>query len=85
MIARHTDSKKGRFERREERLFRRGFDWYYHIRDGQRGPFPTREAASADLAEYLSTVRFLEEHADRLPEDIDVDDLTHIEIEPPQY
>ena len=82
---RHTDRQPGEFKRRKARLYRDGFDWYYHIRAGQRGPFSSKQAAEADLKEYLSTVRFLEENADALPEDVNADEITHIDIKPPQY
>ena len=85
MTMRHSDRQPGNFERRKARLFRDGFAWYYHIRDGQRGPFSSKEAAETDLEDYLSTLRFLEENADALPEDLNADEITHIDIKPPQH
>ncbi len=82
---RHTDKDPANFNRRKNRLFRAGFDWFYHIREGQRGPFTSREAAAADLAQYLATLRFIEENAASLPDDLDAQEITHIEIEPPPY
>lgn len=84
-MTRYTDRKPAHFERRNDRLFRVGFDWFYHIRAGQRGPFVSKEAASADLADYLSALRFIEENLDSLPEDLDADEITHIEIEAPPF
>ena len=85
MVIRDSDKKSGKFKRRNARLFRDGFDWYYHIREGRRGPFSSKAAAEADLKEYLSTIRFIEENADTLPEDLSADEITHIDIKPPQY
>ena len=84
-MQRQTDMETSIFERRRERLFRQGFDWFYLIRGGQRGPFPSKNAAQGDLAEYLRSVRFIEENPDSLPEDLDADKITHIEIQAPQY
>lgn len=85
MTTRHTDKEPAEYDRRGERLFRQNFEWFYHIRDGQRGPFASKEAARRDLAEYLATVRFIEANPDSLPEDLDADEITHIEIKPPPY
>ncbi len=85
MTTRQTDTGYRKYKRRKNRLFRNEFAWYYHIREGQRGPFASKRAAEDDLAEYLSTVRFIEENADALPEDLNADEVTHIEIKAPQY
>ncbi len=85
MKTRHDDNKHADFKRRKDRLFREGFDWFYHIRDGQRGPFASKQAAEDDLTEYLNTLRFIEENPDSLPDDLDADEITHIDIKPPQY
>ena len=84
-MQRQTDTESSIFERRRERLFREGFDWFYLIRAGQRGPFVSRKAAQEDLAEYLRSVRFIEENPGSVPENLDADEITHIEIKPPQY
>jgi len=85
MTVRHTDAMTVQFKRRKDRLFKNGFEWFYHIREGQRGPFPTREAAQQDLAEYLRTIRFIADNPDSLPDEVDADEITHIEIKPLQY
>ena len=85
MVQRQTDTESMRFERRGERLFRKGFDWFYHMRGGQRGPFPSKAAAQEDLAEYLRSIRFIEENPDSVPDDLDAAEITHIDIKPPQY
>ncbi|SCZ52747.1 DUF6316 family protein [Thiohalomonas denitrificans] len=38
---------------RSGRMFSIGADWYFSTREGDRGPFPTREEAIAELALYM--------------------------------
>ncbi len=85
MSMQNTDKAPGNFERRKDRVFREGFKWFYHIRGGQRGPFDARQAALNDLAEFSATMRYLEEHPDSFPQEVDVEDLTHIDLKTTQY
>ncbi len=38
---------------RSGRMFSIGTDWYFATREGDRGPFRTREEATAELALYM--------------------------------
>lgn len=39
---------------RSERLFTMNDQWYFASREGDQGPFPTREAAQAALKQFTS-------------------------------
>ena len=82
-VMRRTDEVPGTFERREERVFRDLGKWFYHIRDGLRGPFNNRREAFEDLQRFVVTRNYMEAHPHRVPEDLDIDDVTHIEIRSP--
>lgn len=38
---------------RSGRMFSIGAEWYFATREGDKGPFPSREEAEAELALYL--------------------------------
>lgn len=38
---------------RSGRLFSIGFQWYFATREGDRGPFPSKEEAEAELTLFL--------------------------------
>lgn len=82
---RKTDDLEEGFERRQDRAYREGGQWYYHTRHGRRGPFETRGELQEDLGRYVEVMAYLDEHPEALPEDLDPDDITHIDLKPPQY
>ena len=82
---RKTDKSPVELERRKERLFREKGKWYYHIRDGLRGPFGNRREAQEDLQRFTVTKSYMEANPASVPDDLDIDDVTHIELKPPRY
>ena len=82
---RKTDTFRSRFKRIEDRLYRDGGQWYYHTRGVPRGPFETRSSALDDLNRFVGTMDFIDEHPDAVPNDINPDDITHIDLKPPKY
>lgn len=84
-VMRKSDRVPSTFDRRDERLFRELGKWFYHIRDGRRGPFDNRQTAHEDMQRFVVTRNFMESHPDRVPDDLDIDDVTHIELRAPRY
>lgn len=82
---RKSDEVPGTFDRRDERLFRDLGKWFYHIRDGLRGPFNNRRDAQEDLQRFVVTRNYMESYPNRVPDDLDIDDVTHIELKSPRY
>ncbi|MGD8417950.1 MAG: DUF6316 family protein [Pseudomonadales bacterium] len=81
---RRSDDVPSEFERRDERLFRDRGKWFYHIRDGLRGPFANRQEAQDDMQRFVVTRSYMETHPNA-PKDLNIDDVTHIELKAPQY
>ena len=54
------DSRTTRAAYRAGRLFRSNNGWFVDTREGQRGPFPTRELATCDAKNYAQ--RMAEAH-----------------------
>jgi len=84
-VMRRSDEVPGTFERREERLFRDLGKWFYHIRDGLRGPFDNRMEAHEDMQRFVVTRNYMESNPHRVPDDLDFDDVTHIELKSPPF
>lgn len=82
---RKSDSEEQSFERRDGRVVHEEWQWYYQTREGRRGPFDTRKSAVTDLESYVDTMIFIEAHPDSVPEDLDIEDITLIELKPPRY
>jgi len=82
-VMRRSDQVPSTFERREERLFRELGKWFYHIRDGLRGPFNSRREAYEDMQRFVVTRNYMETNPNRVPDDLDIDDVTHIELRSP--
>ena len=85
LLMRRTDEKPVRCERREDRLYREGLDWYYLTRGAPRGPFVSKREALTDLKRFIETMTYLDEHPEALPDEVDQDDITHIDLKPPKY
>ena len=67
------DSKKS-FFRARDRIFKLSETWYFGTREGDRGPFRTRDRAIKEIAQYVAERRDLhafqkarEEHRPRSP------------------
>jgi hypothetical protein len=45
---------------RSERIFTMNGDWYYFTREGECGPYPSREIARRELARYVSECQVLD-------------------------
>ena len=82
---RKSDKQDRDFERRDGRVIHEEWQWFYHTREGRRGPFDTRKSAITDLDQYVETMAFIEEHPDSLPENVDLEDVTLIDLKPPRY
>ncbi|MEM8767415.1 MAG: DUF6316 family protein [Pseudomonadota bacterium] len=82
---RRTDEQPVRRARREDRLYHEGLDWYYLTRGAPRGPFASRREALADLTRFIETMTYLDEHPETLPDAVDQEDITHIDLKPPKY
>ena len=82
---RKSDSENRTFDRRSGRIIHEEWQWFYRTREGQRGPFDSRNEAIADLDRYVDTMAFIDEHPDSVPEDLDLEDVTVIDLKPPRY
>lgn len=49
-----ADDNKRHFFRSQERLFCFNGQWYFATREGDNGPFPTKDIARAEVARYIS-------------------------------
>ncbi len=74
------DSKKS-FFRARDRLFKLSEAWYFGTREGDKGPFRTRDRAIREITQYVAERRDLrafqkarEEHRPRLPFGLVVED-----------
>jgi hypothetical protein len=82
---RNSDTEDTTYERRDARVIHEGWQWYYHTREGRRGPFDTRNGAVTDLGQYVDTMAFIEANPDSVPENLDLDDIDVIDLKPPRY
>ena len=71
------------FYRAGERLFNVDAGWCFQTREGERGPYPSRDAAAGELTRYVETMSFLHEHRSKLPKDLNWDDVTLVEMAAP--
>lgn len=51
---RKDDSANANFFRSGNRVFSQNGEWFYQTREGDQGPFATREAAAVDLDRYVN-------------------------------
>ena len=83
MRKKDTDETVRCSRRRDSRTHQHVGQWYFRTREGDRGPFDTREAAVLELMSYVDTMEFVEEHESRLPSDIEWDDMVFVDLEKP--
>ena len=57
--------------------------WYFQTREGNRGPFDSREAAELELQRYIDTMEFVEKNKPSLPSDVDWSDLVFVDVRTP--
>ena len=83
---RKTDT---RFEpgkrRNHQRVYRDGDVWFYHTREGRRGPFLSETELRADLQSYIGTMEFIEDNAALIPGEIDHQDVTVVDLDTPRF
>jgi hypothetical protein len=65
------------------RVLHEQWQWFYQTREGKRGPFDTRGDALTDLDRYKDTMSYVADHRELFPEDVDLDDVTLIELDEP--
>jgi len=82
---RRSDRATRTWLRSKERTTKRGGNWYFETREGERGPFASRKAARFELQRYVDTMDFLDENEDSLPPGADWGNITLIDIEHPKY
>jgi hypothetical protein len=57
--------------------------WYFESREGDRGPYESREIAESQIAKYVDIIDFVINNKSSVPADIDWTDITVIEFENP--
>ncbi len=59
---RDTDeNEKIRHFRLGNRFFNENGSWWYHTREGEEGPFKSREQAEAAMARYVASIKSMQE------------------------
>lgn len=84
-MARRNDNPDEVYQRRKQRLFSGNGRWFYHTREGVRGPFPSEQAAMSDLQQYVETKEFVEVNEARLPPGVNLDDVEMVNMETPKW
>lgn len=54
---RKNDAKEKTYFRTTDRVFQINDGWWFATREGDRGPFPSKQAAADELAGYVLEVR----------------------------
>ena len=72
-------------QRRLGRLFQHSQLWYFLTREGTRGPFSDRDAASNELVNYVTMMEYIENEKSELLEGVDADDIEFLELEAPLF
>ena len=86
MIRRKSDPvEKSAHQRRLGRLFQHSQLWYFLTREGTRGPFADRNAASEELVKYVSMMAYIELERSELLDGVDADDIEILELEAPLF
>jgi len=81
---RKSDLNKTGLRRRSRGRFRHQSGlWYFQTREGERGPFESREGADLELQHYIDTMEFIEKNEPSLPSDVDWGDVTFVDVENP--
>ena len=76
-----TNETVRRSRRRDCRTHQHVGQWYFRTREGDRGPFETREAAVLELMRYVDTMEFVEENESSVPSDIEWADMVFVDLE----
>jgi Domain of unknown function (DUF6316) len=50
-------------------------EWYYHTREGVRGPFPSQADAENELAHFINVMQYIESRRDNVPFEVDTSDV----------
>ena len=80
---RRSDTTRKKYFRSRERLFRYQGQWYFQTREGDRGPFNTREEAKLELERFADTMEYVEGKQRLLPSEVDWGDATMVDIDKP--
>ena len=82
LTVRNSDlDKTGLRYRSGSRFQQQSGQWYFQTREGDRGPFDSREAAELELQRYIDTMEFVEENKPSLPADVDWGELVFLDVE----
>ena len=71
--------------RNHQRVYRDGEAWFYHTREGRRGPFLSETELRADLRSYVGTMEFIEDNACLIPGEVDHQDITVVDLDTPRF
>ncbi len=80
MRKKDTDAAVQRSRRAYSRTHQHVGQWYFRTREGDRGPFETREAAVLELMRYVDTMEFVEENESSRPSDIEWADMVFVDL-----
>ena len=72
---RRTDTESTTHLRSKSRIFWDKGRWFYHTREGVRGPFVAEPTAVVDLTLYAETMSFLERSSSSIPPHIDTNNV----------
>ncbi len=82
---RKTDEKNKVHYRTKDRFFCQDGWWYFQTREGNRGPFGSREEAETELKLYADTMEFINDNESSLPSGADWTNVTFVDAkEPPK-
>ena len=81
---RKSDKGEKKHFRFPDRVFRRKREWYFRAREGDRGPFSTREAATLAFEQFVDTMKYVDANKKSLPSDVDYGDVTMVEVQKPR-
>ena len=82
---RRADQQDVTHQRRGKRIYCLAGEWFYRTREGKRGPFSSEMELREDMLSFIGTMEFLDEKGDELPQGVDQDDVTYIEMEEPRF
>jgi len=57
---RQSDANESTHFRSGDRVYCMNGKWFYQTRESDHGPFPSREAASMDLARYVEEMKYFD-------------------------
>ena len=80
---RKSDEKNKVHYRAKDRFFCLDGHWYFLTREGNRGPFDSREEAETELKLYADTMEFIDDNESSLPSGTDWRNVTFVDAEEP--